>query len=115
MEASGIRIDHIDFGGGLGIAYNGDQPPAADALWQSLFARIDARGFGDRQFMIEPGRSLVGNAGICVTEVLYLKPGEEKNFCIVDAAMNDLPRPAMYQAFHAIAPLRARKESQSTN
>jgi diaminopimelate decarboxylase len=55
--------------------------------------------------MIEPGRSLVGNAGICVTEVLYLKPGEHKNFCIVDAAMNDLPRPAMYQAFHAIEPV----------
>jgi diaminopimelate decarboxylase len=52
--------------------------------------------------MIEPGRSLVGNAGICVTEVLYLKPGEQKNFCVIDAAMNDLPRPAMYQAYHAI-------------
>ena len=76
------------------------------ALWTALFAKIDARGFGDRQFMIEPGRSLVGNAGVCVTEVLYLKPGEQKNFCIVDAAMNDLPRPAMYQAFHAIVPLR---------
>ena len=56
--------------------------------------------------MIEPGRSLVGNAGICITEVLYLKPGEQKNFCIIDAAMNDLPRPAMYQAYHAIVPLR---------
>ena len=56
--------------------------------------------------MIEPGRSLVGNAGLCVTEVLFLKPGEEKNFCIVDAAMNDLPRPAMYQAFHAIVPVQ---------
>ena len=106
IEAAGIPIHHIDFGGGLGINYNGDTPPAADALWQQLFAKIDARGFGDRQFMIEPGRSLVGNAGVCVTEVLYLKPGEEKNFCIVDAAMNDLPRPAMYQAFHAIVPLQ---------
>jgi diaminopimelate decarboxylase len=57
--------------------------------------------------MIEPGRSLVGNAGVCVTEVLFMKPGEQKNFCIVDAAMNDLPRPAMYQAFHAIVPLDA--------
>ena len=55
--------------------------------------------------MIEPGRSLVGNAGVCLTEVLYLKPGEQKNFCIVDAAMNDLPRPAMYQAYHGIVPL----------
>jgi diaminopimelate decarboxylase len=114
VEAEGIPLHHIDFGGGLGITYKGDEPPAADALWRKLFARIDARGFGERQFMIEPGRSLVGNAGICVTEVLYLKPGEHKNFCIVDAAMNDLPRPAMYQAFHAIEPVRAGGGAQET-
>ena len=107
IEAAGIPIHHIDFGGGLGINYGGETPPAADALWKQLLERIDARGFGDRQFMVEPGRSLVGNAGVCVTEVLYLKPGEEKNFCIIDAAMNDLPRPAMYQAFHAIVPLQS--------
>ncbi len=105
LEAAGIPIHHIDFGGGLGIDYNGDTPPPADALWAQLLARVDARGFGDRLLMIEPGRSIVGNAGVCLTEVLYLKPGEEKNFCIVDAAMNDLPRPAMYQAFHRIVPV----------
>jgi diaminopimelate decarboxylase len=110
IEAAGIPLHHIDFGGGLGISYNGDKPPAADALWHKLFARLDARGFGDRQFMIEPGRSLIGNAGVCVTEVLYLKPGEGKNFCIVDAAMNDLPRPAMYQAYHAIVPVKPRAD-----
>ena len=102
IEAAGIPIHHLDFGGGLGINYNGEAPPAADALWAKLLAKLDARGFGDRPLMIEPGRSLVGNAGICVTEVLYLKPGELKNFCIIDAAMNDLPRPAMYQAYHTI-------------
>lgn len=102
IEAAGIPIQHLDFGGGLGINYNGEIPPAADALWAKLLAKLDARGFGQRQLMIEPGRSLVGNAGICVSEVLYLKPGEQKNFCIIDAAMNDLPRPAMYQAHHAI-------------
>ncbi len=107
IEAAGIAIDHIDFGGGLGINYAGDTPPAADTLWAQLLARLDARGYGQRKLMIEPGRSLVGNAGACVTEVLYIKPGEQKNFCIVDAAMNDLPRPAMYQAFHAIVPLNA--------
>ncbi|MGE0496842.1 MAG: diaminopimelate decarboxylase [Ramlibacter sp.] len=112
VEAAGITLQHIDFGGGLGINYNGDQPPAADALWRRLFDKLDARGFGDREFMIEPGRSLVGNAGVCLTEVLYLKPGEQKNFCIIDAAMNDLPRPAMYQAFHAIVPV-ARREGPS--
>ena len=105
IEAAGIPLHHIDFGGGLGIDYNGDAPPAADALWAALLARLDARGFGGRALMIEPGRSLVGNAGVCVTEVLYLKPGEQKSFCIVDAAMNDLPRPALYQAFHRIVPL----------
>jgi diaminopimelate decarboxylase len=114
VEAEGIALRHIDFGGGLGIDYNGDRPPAADALWALLFARIDARGYGDRHFMIEPGRSLVGNAGVCLTEVLYLKPGEQKNFCVVDAAMNDLPRPAMYQAWHGIVPLQRSSGQQET-
>ena len=113
VESAGIALDHIDFGGGLGINYDGDEPPRADALWARLFARIDARGFGDRKFMIEPGRSLIGNAGVCVTEVLYLKPGEQKNFCVIDAAMNDLPRPAMYQAFHSIVPVRESSGPQS--
>ncbi len=108
IEAAGIPIHHIDFGGGLGINYNGDTPPEADALWAQLLAKLDARGYGQRQLMIEPGRSLVGNAGVCLTEVMYLKPGEQKNFCIVDAAMNDLPRPAMYQAFHQIVPVSPR-------
>ena len=112
IEAAGIAIHHIDLGGGLGINYNGDEPPAADALWARLLERLDARGYGDRQLMIEPGRSLVGNAGVCLTEVLYCKPGEQKNFCIVDAAMNDLPRPAMYQAYHAIVPLEDRAEGR---
>ncbi len=114
IEAAGIAIHHIDFGGGLGIDYNGDTPPSADDLWQKMLAKLDARGFGDRALMIEPGRSLVGNAGVCLTEVLYLKPGEQKNFCIVDAAMNDLPRPAMYQAFHQIVPLAPRSDAPST-
>ncbi|MCJ0764979.1 diaminopimelate decarboxylase [Variovorax terrae] len=114
IEAAGIPIHHIDFGGGLGIDYNGDTPPQADALWAQLLAKLDARGFGQRQLMIEPGRSLVGNAGVCVTEVLYLKPGEQKNFCIIDAAMNDLPRPAMYQAFHQIVPLSPRASAAAT-
>ena len=111
IEASGIPLHHIDFGGGLGIDYNGETPPPADGLWAKLLAKLDARGYGQRQLMIEPGRSLVGNAGVCITEVLYLKPGEQKNFCIVDAAMNDLPRPAMYQAFHQIVPVNKRSGS----
>jgi diaminopimelate decarboxylase len=114
IEAAGVPIHHIDFGGGLGINYNGDTPPAADVLWQKMLAKLDARGFGQRQLMIEPGRSLVGNAGVCLSEVLYLKPGEQKNFCIIDAAMNDLPRPAMYQAHHQIVPLVPRLATPKT-
>ena len=105
IEAAGISLAHIDFGGGLGINYNNDSPPEADTLWRLLLSKLDARGYGHKKLMIEPGRSLVGNAGVCITEVLYIKPGEQKNFCIIDAAMNDLPRPAMYQAFHAIVPV----------
>jgi diaminopimelate decarboxylase len=114
IEAAGIAVRHIDFGGGLGIAYDSERPPPADGLWAKLFTKLDARGYGGRQFMIEPGRSLVGNAGVCLTEVLYLKPGEQKNFCIVDAAMNDLPRPAMYQAYHAIVPVTRREAAPQT-
>lgn len=114
IEQHGIEISHIDFGGGLGINYNGDAPPQADALWSKLLMKLDQRGFGQRKLMIEPGRSLVGNAGVCVTEVLYVKPGEQKNFCIVDAAMNDLPRPAMYQAFHTIVPLKSQQLDAET-
>jgi len=109
IEADGPRLHHLDFGGGLGIDYNGDTPPAADELWPRLLAKLDARGYSDRTVMIEPGRSIVGNAGVCLTEVLYTKPGEHKNFLIVDAAMNDLPRPAMYEAFHRIEPVRPRE------
>lgn len=114
IEAAGVPIHHIDMGGGLGIEYNGETPPEADTLWRKLLEKLDARGFGTRALMIEPGRSLVGNAGVCITEVLYLKPGEQKNFCVVDAAMNDLPRPAMYQAYHQIVPLKARAMATET-
>lgn len=114
IEGAGIPLQHIDFGGGLGITYQAETPPDAEQLWKKLLARLDARGFGQRQFMIEPGRSLVGNAGVCLAEVLYLKPGAQKSFCVIDAAMNDLPRPAMYQAYHQIVPLQARDSAPST-
>lgn len=113
VEAAGIAIQHVDVGGGLGITYTDEQPPRADELVAGLLQRLDARGHGHRELLLEPGRSLVGNAGVLLTEVLYLKPGADedtagapggKNFCIVDAAMNDLMRPAMYEAWMAIEP-----------
>jgi diaminopimelate decarboxylase len=104
VERAGITIHHVDVGGGLGIQYAAEAPPAADELVTRLLQRIDARGHGRRELLLEPGRSLVGNAGVLLTEVLYLKPGSSKNFCIVDAAMNDLMRPALYQAWMGIEP-----------
>ncbi|MBN8491895.1 MAG: diaminopimelate decarboxylase [Burkholderiales bacterium] len=109
VEAEGIALHHVDVGGGLGIQYAGEAPPQADELVTQLLQRIDARGHGHRELLMEPGRSLVGNAGVLLTEVLYLKPGATKNFCVVDAAMNDLMRPAMYQAWMAIEPCRQRE------
>jgi diaminopimelate decarboxylase len=108
LEGEGIRIQHLDVGGGLGITYTDETPPDAGELVARLLERIDARGHGRRELLFEPGRSLVGNAGVLVTQVLVLKPGEQKNFCIVDAAMNDLVRPAMYDAYMGIVPCTLR-------
>jgi diaminopimelate decarboxylase len=108
LEREGIAIHHIDVGGGLGIQYSDEAPPTADELVGRLLQRLDARGHGHREVLMEPGRSLVGNAGVLLTEVLALKPGPTKNFCIVDAAMNDLMRPAMYEAWMAIEPCQQR-------
>ncbi|GAB6847416.1 diaminopimelate decarboxylase [Paraburkholderia kururiensis] len=109
IEADGIAIRHIDVGGGLGIRYDDETPPDIGAFVRMVLDRIEARGHGHREVYFEPGRSLVGNAGVLLTRVEFLKPGAEKNFAIVDAAMNDLARPAMYEAFHAIEPVVERK------
>jgi len=114
VEAHGLRLHHLDLGGGLGITYTDEMPPAAHTLVAALLERIDARGHGHRRILFEPGRALVGNAGVLVSEVLYLKPGEAKNFCIVDAAMNDLLRPAMYQAWMGIVACRLRDGTPAT-
>ncbi len=114
VEAAGIPIHHVDVGGGLGITYKDEAPPDASEMVHALLKRLDERGHGHREVLFEPGRSLVGNAGVLVTEVLVLKPGEVKNFCIVDAAMNDLVRPAMYEAWMGIEPCTARSGASST-
>ena len=111
LESLAIPIAHLDLGGGLGIRYNEETPPSAEALVRALLERVDARGPSHRKLLFEPGRSLVGNAGVLVAQVLYLKPGAEKNFCIVDAAMNDLLRPAMYGAWMDIRPCLLRGDA----
>ena len=111
IEADGARIHHIDVGGGLGITYSDETPPDTGLFVRTLLEHIEARGHGHREVFFEPGRSIVGNAGILLTRVEFLKPGAEKNFVIVDAAMNDLARPAMYQAYHAIDPVVPRPDA----
>ena len=113
VEAAGITLHHVDLGGGLGITYTDETPPDPARLVGALLARLDERGHGHREVLLEPGRSLVGNAGVLLTEVQVLKTGPVKNFCIVDAAMNDLMRPAMYQAWMGIEPCQARSKEDT--
>jgi diaminopimelate decarboxylase len=102
LERDGIRLRHIDLGGGLGIRYRDETPPDIPAVLRALADR-----FADRpeRLVFEPGRSLVGNAGLLLTRVEYLKQGEEQDFALVDAGMNDLMRPALYDAWHEIVPV----------
>ena len=102
LERDGIALRHIDLGGGLGIRYRDETPPDIPAVLRALAER-----FADRpeRLMFEPGRSLVGNAGLLLTRVEYLKHGEEQDFALVDAGMNDLMRPALYDAWHEIVPV----------
>ena len=111
LAACGIRLHHIDLGGGLGIQYKDEQQPTAKSYLQPLLAKLKGRGL---KIILEPGRRLVGNAGALLTKVEYLKPGEVKNFAIIDAAMNDLARPALYDAWHTIAPVKPREGQPRT-
>ncbi len=113
LAGEGIQLHHLDIGGGIGIAYDEDRPVAVGDYLGRLFARIDKwrmlnHGGRPIRVMFEPGRSIVGNAGVLLTEVQYLKHGAAKNFAIVDAAMNDLMRPAMYEAWHRVLAVRQR-------
>lgn len=116
LDGEGIHIHHLDIGGGLGIDYGtaGDKPPVpvGDYLAR-LFQRIDAwraekHGGRPVKVIFEPGRSIVGNTGVLLMSVEFLKPGEEKNFCVVDAAMNDMMRPTLYQAWMDVKPVAVR-------
>lgn len=110
LADEGIVIHHLDIGGGIGIDYEAEVPVTVGDYLKRLFHKIDTWRADKYQgapikVLFEPGRSIVGNAGVLLTQVEYLKPGSEKNFVIVDAAMNDLMRPAMYQAWHGVQPV----------
>ena len=105
LRAEGIDIRYLDLGGGLGITYDTEQPPHPSKYGEAVIEAADGL---DVTLIFEPGRVIVGNAGILVTKVLYIKGTAEKNFVIVDAAMNDLARPSLYNSYHAIKPVKRR-------
>ncbi len=105
LRADGHHIEHVDLGGGLGIPYREDNEPPPDPDAYAAIVKRATRGL-DCKLIFEPGRMIVGNAGILVTRVIYVKRGEAKTFVIVDAAMNDLIRPTLYEAHHDIRPVR---------
>ena len=106
LKEHGVDIRYFDIGGGLGITYKDEEPPVPRDLARSLLPLLRGRRL---TIILEPGRSIVGNAGILVTKVLYLKKGEEKDFVIVDAGMNDLIRPSFYGAYHHIQPVEKKR------
>ena len=106
LAEKNIRLHHLDLGGGLGIRYQDETPPLPEEQMAAIKQRLQGRTFVDEiEILIEPGRAIVGNAGILLTRVQYIKHNEAKNFAVVDAAMNDLMRPALYQAWQAIVPV----------
>jgi len=110
LAAEGIELKHLDLGGGLGIHYRDEEPPSAEAYVRALLDCVAGR---KHEILLEPGRSLVGNAGLLLTRVEYLKHGDTRNFAVVDAAMNDLIRPALYDAYHEIRLVRPSTGSDS--
>jgi diaminopimelate decarboxylase len=112
LADEGIAIKQLDLGGGLGIDYDGETPPSAADYVQSMIDGIKARGV-DLPIAIEPGRYIAGNSGVMLTQVEFLKHNTSKNFAIVDAGMNDLLRPALYQAFHAIKTVKQHSSQQA--
>ena len=114
LKREGIVIHHLDLGGGLGISYGDETPPDITEFTNTLLNHVAECGFAHLDVVLEPGRSLVGNAGVLLTKVEYLKPGAEKNFCIVDAAMTELMRPALYEAHHGIVPIQTKQTKALT-
>lgn len=111
LSRKGIELQHIDLGGGLGICYHHEQPPEPAAYVRSILDRLAEHRF---EIILEPGRAIAGNIGILVTRVEYLKQTAEKNFAIVDAAMNDLIRPSLYNAWQNITPVKQQSNAPTT-
>ena len=112
LRADGHTISHVDFGGGLGIPYYEDRAAPPEPLAYAEMVKRVTHNLGCT-LMFEPGRMIVGNAGILVTRVIYVKRGHARNFAIIDAAMNDLIRPTLYEAYHQIMPVRAAPKDAS--
>ncbi len=113
LAGLGIHLKHLDLGGGIGIRYTDETLLTPTTLLSNVFKRLDARKLGHLQIVLEPGRSLVGNAGVLLTTVEYLKHSEAKNFAVVDAAMNDLIRPTLYDAWHSVEAVQPRDASSA--
>ena len=111
LQQNGIEIQHIDAGGGIGICYSNETPPEFKVYAEAMRTKLGERKV---KLVFEPGRALVGNAGVLLTKVEYLKHTEAKNFAIVDAAMNDLMRPALYDAYHDIKAVQTRLKDDVT-
>lgn len=111
LAQRGITIEHLDVGGGLGVTYNNEQPPHPKAYAQAMAEKMEGRE--NLKLILEPGRAIAANAGILVTEVEFIKEGEEKSFAIVDAAMNDLLRPALYSAWQKIIPVNTHSNART--
>ncbi|HLU79329.1 MAG TPA: diaminopimelate decarboxylase, partial [Burkholderiaceae bacterium] len=114
LREAGIELHHLDLGGGIGIRYTDEEVLQPVDLFSQVFERLERAGLGHLELVLEPGRSLVGNAGVLLTEVQYLKHSEAKNFAIVDAAMNDLLRPTLYDAWHDVEAVNPRPVTDST-
>jgi len=114
LQAQGIRLRHVDLGGGLGIAYGGEPAVGVEPFVAALAGVMDRRGHGDKQLVLEPGRSIVGAAGALLMRVLVLKDGAQKRFAVVDAAMNDMMRPALYEAWMDVVAVTPRAGAART-
>ena len=114
LESAGVRLSHIDLGGGFGIRYRDEAPAPVAEFIRAALAALAALGGRKEALILDPGRAIVGEAGVLLARIEYVKPGEARNFVVVDAAMNDLIRPALYDAWHEVRPVRETESGATT-